>query len=191
LNNPLVIKAMSTNVASYVVCNEFKKALRECLVLETQPELLTPGKCLSSTPPFPFSHILVDSPKTVFNFVACDNKFEELFAKFLHQAADVAAYAKLPQQFGFYIHYTDSRMNLRHYYPDFVVKLYNGEHWLIETKGMESVEVQAKDAAANHWCTSATALTGTSWNYLKVLQTDFESLHPEAFGELRIALSQT
>ena len=119
--------------------------------------------------------------------MACANKFEERFAKFLHQADDVAAFAKLPQQFGFYIHYTDPRMNLRHYYPDFVVKLRHGEHWLIETKGMESVEVQLKDEAARRWCESATILTGTPWNYFKVLQEDFEALHPAAFEDLRIA----
>jgi type III restriction enzyme len=187
LHQPLVIKAMSTDLTGYVVCHEFKKALQQCVVMETQPQLETPARWLSSTPPFAFSQQLVESPKTVFNFVACDNKFEEAFAKFLHHAADVAAFAKLPQQFGFYIHYTDSRMNLRHYYPDFVVKLTNGEHWLLETKGMESVEVQLKDAAANHWCASATDLTGTRWNYLKVLQPDFEALHPETFEELRIA----
>ncbi len=44
----------------------------------------------------------------------------------------------------------DTRANVRHYYPDFFVKLHNGDHWLIETKGLESVEIRLKDIAATH-----------------------------------------
>lgn len=188
LSAPLTIKAMSTKLAEYVVCKEFEKALREHLIHETTPELLTAGRQLSSTPPFPCSRALAESPKTVFNFVACDNNFEQRFAEFLHQADDVAAFAKLPEHFGFYIHYTDTRSHIRHYYPDFVVKLQHGDHWLLETKGLESVEVQMKDAAARQWCESATALTETPWTYLKIPQTEFERLRPDTFEELRLAL---
>ncbi|MFQ5677335.1 MAG: hypothetical protein ACE5G1_15715, partial [bacterium] len=129
------------------------------------------------------------SPKTVFNYVACDNKFEESFAQFLHNAEDVEAFAKIPQQFGFSIQYTDTRANIRHYYPDFVVKLKNAGHWLVETKGQEDVTVRLKDQAAHNWCDNATALTDESWQYLKVGQKDFETLHPGDFAELTLALA--
>ncbi len=51
---PRTIKAMSTNVASYVVCKEFEKALKDVIVEEVTPELTTPARMLSTTPPFPF-----------------------------------------------------------------------------------------------------------------------------------------
>ena len=35
-------------------------------------------------------------------------------------------------------------MNLRSYYPDFVALDSAGQHWLIETKGMESAEVSSE-----------------------------------------------
>ncbi|MDZ7358069.1 MAG: hypothetical protein ONB33_10715, partial [candidate division KSB1 bacterium] len=152
------------------------------------PELLSQSRLLSTTPPFPFSKQLLESRKTVFNFVACDNEFERSFAKFLDGAEDVAAFAKLPEQFGFCIQYTDTRANIRNYYPDFVVKSQENKFWIIETKGREDVDVILKDQAAQLWCEKATSLTDSEWRYLKVPQQEFEKLHPETFEELCIAL---
>lgn len=188
LNDKTVIHAMSSNIASYIVIKEFEKLLREKIVEEKIPELLTEEKNLSKTPAFPFSKLLFESSKCVFNYVACDNEFERKFAKFLHLANDVEAFAKLPEQFGFSIQYTDKLANLRHYYPDFVLRLKDNSHWLVETKGREDVEVALKDRAAELWCENATTLTKTNWQYLKVPQKEFEGLHPSDFEELVVAL---
>lgn len=131
---------------------------------------------LSACPPFPWSRQVWEGVKTVFNLVPCDNAFERDFAKFLDNAPDVTAYAKLPQPFGFSIEYTDRVMNLRSYYPDFVAVDDKGTHWLLETKGAETGDVAHKDAAASQWSENATALTGKSWKYLKVPQKAFELL---------------
>lgn len=191
LNDKTVIHAMSSNIASYIVIKEFEKLLREKIVEEKIPELLTEGKNLSKTPAFPFSKLLFESSKCVFNYVACDNEFERKFAKFLHSSNDVEAFAKLPEQFGFSIQYTDKLANLRHYYPDFVLRLKDNSHWLVETKGREDVEVALKDRAAELWCENATNLTKTNWQYLKVPQKEFEGLHPTDFEELNISLFNT
>jgi len=185
-----VIQAMSTNLASYIITQAFEKVLRQQIIEEIQPTLLSEAKQLSTTPPFPFSRLLLESDKTVFNYVACDNEFERDFAKFLNRAEDIIAFAKLPEQFGFSIQYTDSRTNLRHYYPDFVVKRQDGQHWLIETKGREDIEVKLKDEAATYWCKNATHLCQVTWDYLKVPQNEFEKLQPSDFEELRIALQR-
>ena len=66
------------------------------------------------------------SRKTIVNLAACDNDFEERFARFLQNAADVTAFAKLPLQFGFAIEYTDSAASLRYDEPDFVAVLNDG-----------------------------------------------------------------
>lgn len=185
-----VIQAMSTNLASYIVTQAFEKVLRQQIIEEIQPTLLSEAKKLSTTPPFPFSRLLLESDKTVFNYVACDNEFERDFAQFLNRAEDIIAFAKLPEQFGFSIQYTDSRTNIRHYYPDFAAKLQGGQYWLIETKGREDIEVKLKDEAASYWCENATALCGVTWNYLKIPQNEFEVLQPDNFEELCIGLYQ-
>ena len=103
-----------------------------------------------------------------------------------HKWTDVAAFAKLPDQFGFAIAYTDAAANLRLYYPDFVARLEKGEHWLLETKGQENVDVARKDLGAALWGENATALTDTTWRYLKVPQKAFNQLRPADFADLAV-----
>jgi type III restriction enzyme len=181
-----VIKAMSSKLAAYVVVQEFVKRLRTLVVEEKQPELLQTARFLSETPPFPTSRKLLESNKTVFNLVACDNDFELAFAQFLDNSIDVVSFSKLPEQFGFCIQYTDTLANVRNYYPDFVARTIGNEYWLIETKGREDVDVKMKDNAAKNWCEVASELTGASWNYVKVLQKEFEKLQPDEFSDLQV-----
>jgi type III restriction enzyme len=122
--------------------------------------------------------------------VPCDNDFELQFSEFLQSAKDVKKFSKLPRRFGFSIEYTDSSANLRYYEPDFVALLENGDYYLIETKGLEDVDVQHKDRAAKIWCEYASSLTTMSWNYLKIPQQDFQKLEPNEFQDL-LALDGT
>lgn len=156
----------------------------ELTIAEQTPQLLEPARMLSTCQPFPWSRPLWEGRHTVFNLVPCDNEFERDFAKFLDNAQDVKAFAKLPQAFGFAIEYVDTAMNLKSYYPDFVALDELGARWLLETKGQETSEVARKDAAAAQWCESATALAGTTWKYLKVTQKEFEALRPSRLAEL-------
>ena len=184
LSDPVVIKAISGNIASYVVIKEFEKVLREMVIEQKEPQLISANRFLSSTPAFPTSKKVLEAKKTVFNYTPCDNDYELAFAKFLDKANDVKAFAKLPEQFGFCIQYTDTLANIRNYFPDFIAVNTDGTHWIIETKGREDIEVKLKDNAAINWCKTATKLTKTEWNYLKVLQKDFEDLRPDDFAEL-------
>lgn len=114
------------------------------------------------------------------------DQFECGFAKALKNASAVAAFAKLPEQFGFAIEYTDAVGNLRYYEPDFVVRLADSTHYLAETKGREDVDVAHKDRAAQIWCENATLLTGTDWRYLKVPEREFKKLQPDVFSDLLV-----
>jgi type III restriction enzyme len=188
LDDPAVVKAMSTNLASYVVTKEFERVLRDIVVEEKSPTLIAPKRLLSSTPPFPYSKKILEAKKTVFNYVTCDNELEYAFAKFLDGAEDVEAFAKVPEQFGFSIEYPDTLSNIRNYYPDYLARTSDGTHWIVETKGREDIEVRLKDQAAQRWCDNASVLTDTAWRYLKVPQKEFEQLHPSRFDELSLAL---
>jgi type III restriction enzyme len=189
LEDPLVVRAMSRNFVSYVVTREFERVLRDLVLEDKTPELLSPKRLLSATPPFPYSRKVFEARKSIFNYVACDNELEYSFAKFLEAAEDVKAFAKLPEQFGFAVEYPDSRGNIRNYYPDFVARATDETHWIIETKGREDIEVVRKDEAAERWCENATLLTQTKWRYMKVPQKEFEELRPSTFLELHDALA--
>jgi type III restriction enzyme len=184
LDDEAVISAMSTNVAHFVCVQTFKKALLGLTIEEQEPALLEPLRMLSSMEPFPWSRSVWEGQKCILNLVPCDNAFERAFAKFLDGAADVVAYSKLPQPFGFAIEYADPNMNLRSYYPDFVARDDAGTNWLIETKGQETAEVQTKDLAATRWCEDASELTSTPWRYLKVAQKHFEQFQAETLADL-------
>ena len=98
----------------------------------------------------------------------------------------MARFAKLPEQFGFAIEYTDNAGNFRHYEPDFVVLTNDGTHHIVETKGLEDVNVANKDRAAKLWCENTTRLTGKPWDYVKVLQTEYKNLQATQFADLLV-----
>jgi len=187
LNDEKVIRAMGTNIASYIVIKEFEKKLKNILIEEKTPTILAPERSLLDTNPFPFSKKIFEAKKTIFNYCACDNEFELKFAKFLDNCNDILAFSKIPLNFGFCINYVDNSSNLRHYYPDFTAKDTHNNYWLIETKGLEDINVKHKDHAANLWCENVTKLTKMKWMYLKVLQTQYEKLQPTNFEELKAA----
>ncbi len=184
LNDLVIVKAMSTAVAHYVCVDVFKKALQGMTIEEQTPQLLEPARMLSTCQPFPWSRPVWEGQKCVFNLVPCDNDFEREFAKFLDNATDVRAFSKLPRAFGFAIEYTDAAMNLRNYEPDFVAVDSAGTHWLLESKGQETIDVLRKDAAAARWCENAMRLTGTEWKYVKVPQKEFQTLQPSRLADL-------
>ncbi|MEK6321407.1 MAG: DEAD/DEAH box helicase family protein [Acidobacteriota bacterium] len=190
LDAPGMIKAISSNVALYVTVKAFTAELRKIVIEELEPELLHPGRMLSETPPFPWSRPRFAASKCVFNLVPCGNEFEKEFARFLEKADDIERFAKLPQQFGFTIEYTDAVGNLRYYEPDFVAVTSDGSHQLVETKGLEDVNVRNKNLAARLWCENASTLTGTPWSYLIVRQIDYQSLQPTVFSDLDALSSQ-
>ena len=159
--------------------------MRALVIEELTPQLTHEGRKLSETTPFPYSRpTLANAGRCVFNLVPCDNEFERKFAKFLQDARDLQAFSKLPSQFGFAIEYTDNATNLRYYEPDFVAVQEDGTHWLIETKGQVNVDVAHKNQAATLWCENATLLTGTSWQYIIVHQSEFEQLQPDLYSDL-------
>ena len=138
----------------------------------------------SSIEPFPWTRPVYEANKTPWNLAPCGNGFEQEFAKFLDMADDVRAFGKLHEQFPFSIAYVDGHTSLRYYHPDFVVIGTDGVHWIIETKGAETEEVQFKDRAAAQWCEHATALTETIWRYRKVPQSRFKTLQADSLADL-------
>ncbi len=113
--------------------------------------------------------------------------YEKRFMQYLDdQKKHVLAYAKVLPRMPLRIPYYDKEGYLRHYIPDFVIKSHNC-HYLMETKGTgwdDQITVTAKDAAARHWCQKVSELTGHPWQFVKLLQTDFERFRTLPFAEL-------
>lgn len=190
LKDMVIVRAIATSVAQYVTVKTFATALRGLVVEELSPTLLEEARLLSTTEPFPFSRPTIKAHKTIFNLVAADNELEREFAKFLNDAPDVRAFAKLPQRFGFSIEYTDSATNLRYYEPDFVAVDTDGHNHLLETKGREDIDVAFKDRAAIIWCENATLLTGIPWHYAKIPQVEFGKLQASDLADVVMAFGK-
>ena len=116
------------------------------------------------------------------------NDFEVDLAKFFDRAEDVVAFSKIVPKIGFFIEYRDSDGNLRLYYPDFVVLMDNNEHFIIEAKGREDVDVEHKDKRIKLWCEDATKLTKSHWYFERIDQEDFEKYRFRSIKELILTL---
>lgn len=98
------------------------------------------------------------------NLCVYDSTFEKEDAFVLNRHEKVQAWVK-NERLGFEIYYYMGGMT-RKYLPDYIVRLTDGRHLIIETKGMTTEEVRAKKSAADEWCRAVTAHGGFGdWSY--------------------------
>ena len=172
LDDPRVLYELSLPEVQQKLTKLFVETFRDRTFVEEKPQEIDLIK-ISDTKPFVWSKLVYPSNKCVFNYVPCENNFEEDFAKFLDRADDVVAFTKIVPKIGFYVEYKDSNKNLHLYYPDFVIVRDNGEHLIIETKGREDVDVVHKDKRIRLWCEDVTKITSSRWSYRRVDQKEF------------------
>ncbi len=122
--------------------------------------------------PFIWPKMTIPADKCIFNLCPCDNNLEVEFADFLEKASDVVSFVK-NEGIGFFIEYIDYEGFLRNYKPDFIVVLDDETHYLIETKGLEDVNVTLKANRAEEWCQDATRLTGIQWKFYMIKEDLF------------------
>lgn len=116
---------------------------------------------------------LREMPRTLFNLVPCNRGFEVAMARFLNRAPDVAAFAKNAGPQSLRVDYSMRAGQIAFYTPDFLVRLADGSHLLIETKGRVDRDVPLKARAAAAWCKAASK-PRAKWVYLYVPQENFE-----------------
>ena len=100
----------------------------------------------------------IQSAKSVFTKIVCDNQFEFDFAALLENDPFVLAYAKNDRTIGFAVEYLDRRGRIARYFPDFLVHCGTEENrvlYVVETKGNEDLDVPLKRARLRQWCQEA------------------------------------
>jgi len=100
----------------------------------------------------------VQSNKTLFNRVVGDSHLELRFAAFLDRATDVQAFAKNSRNAHFFIEYVTATGEISNYYPDFLVRLDDSQIFVVETKGLEDLDVAPKWDRLVTWCLDASRL---------------------------------
>ncbi len=148
------------------------------LQVVTEPYVLAGSRPVSALEPFHTSEPVYAAQKTAFTQLPHTRSFEREFMVYLDKQREVKAYTKVLSRMPLMIPYHDPEGYLRHYRPDFVVRMDDG-FWLIETKGSgwdKMDTVGPKVEAAEEWCDRVTEFTGTPWRYAKIVDADFEKL---------------
>lgn len=139
---------------------------------------------LSDTKPFSWRRNLppLVAKRTIFNFVATYNPFERQFAEFLDRVADVQRFASLgtteqgESGSQFRVDYLKPSGAVGFYHPDWVVvqkQKVGVVNWIIETKGRVWEGTAAKDDAMKDWCKRISDATGSTWQYVRINQSEF------------------
>ncbi|MEM7538127.1 MAG: DEAD/DEAH box helicase family protein [Chloroflexota bacterium] len=128
--------------------------------------------------------------KSLFNRIIGDSHFELAFADFLEGCRDVVAYAKNYLAIHFKLDYINVDGDISNYYPDFIVKLTNGDIVIVETKGVEDLDVPHKLARLRQWCTDVNSVqTEAIYDFVFVDDDGFDTYRPKSFGDLRQAFT--
>jgi len=123
--------------------------------------------------------------KSVFNKIIGDSGFELEFAGFLENCGDIISYAKNYFAINLKIDYQDHQGDIRNYYPDFIVKKSEKELFIVETKGLEDVDVEPKIARLDRWCKDLNGIQSVIiYRWLLIREEEFKKYTPKTFDEM-------
>lgn len=88
--------------------------------------------------------------KSHINFTVVDSDWEFLEARNIDNQTAIESFVK-NDHFGFAILYNHEGI-IRKYYPDFVIKLKNGQYLILETKGQDTDQDKTKRSFLADWC---------------------------------------
>ena len=131
----------------------FKKAINNLTVQEKGDAEIRDNIKVIRTRPFVVKDQGYLIPKkSVFNRIIGDSHFELVFSHFLEDCEDVISFAKNYLAVHFKIDYVNADGDISNYYPDFFVKLSNKSICIVETKGLEDLDVPLKMTRLSQWC---------------------------------------
>lgn len=184
LDDPRALHSLAQPATQVLVVGAMRSAV-DGATLQTTDGLAASdlkAKLLSSTRPFLWSGEIAEAAKSVFARQPCDSGLEVQFVGFLDRCTDVAAFAKLAPAMRVSMEYRGEHGGLAFYFPDFAVRDADGDHYLVETKGLVDVAVAAKDQRGAQWCLDATMTSGVRWSYLRVDEDLFSRHAPSMNG---------
>ena len=129
--------------------------------------------------------------KSVFNKIIGDSHLELMFAKFLDECEDVVSYVKNYFAVNFRLDYVNASGDISNYYPDFIVKKSNKEIFIVETKGLEDLDVPLKMERLKQWCADINkAQSAVRYDYVFVDEESFNKYQPKSFAALLSAFRE-
>ena len=182
------LRNLSELQANKTLVETFKKQINDLTVQDKGDAEIRDYIKLRKTRPFVAKEQEYIIPKkSVFSKMIGDSHLELEFASFLEKCDDVISYAKNYFAVGFKIDYVNADGNISNYYPDFMVRKSGTEVFIIETKGLEDLDVPLKMERLKQWCIDINkAQTNIKYDYVFVDEESFREYQPKSFRELEI-----
>ena len=186
LENPNTLRNLSELAATKTLIETFKKAINALTVRDRGDAEIHDTIKLRQTRPFVVRDQGYLIPKkSVFNRVIGDSQLELQFANFLEGCPDVVSYAKNYFAVHFNLDYVNADGNISNYYPDFLVKLADAHTVVVETKGLEDMDVPLKMQRLHQWCEDVNRVqSDVKYDFVFVDQEGFEKYKPKSFRQL-------
>ena len=186
LEDTNTLRNLSELTATKTILETFKKAINDLTVQDKGDAEIRDYIKLRQTRPFVVKDQSYIIPKkSVFNRIVGDSHLELLFARFLDDAIDVASYAKNFYAVNFKIDYINANGDISNYIPDFIVKSDSGDVYIVETKGLESLDDPLKIARLSQWCDDVNGLqTKVKYDFVYVDEASFHKYSPTSLHEL-------
>jgi len=180
------LRNLSELAATKTLVETFKKAINALTVKEKGDAEIRDSIKLRQTRPFVAKDQGYLIPKkSVFNRIIGDSHLELLFARFLEDCEDVVSYAKNYMAVHFKLDYVNADGDISNYYPDFMVKLTDKRIFIVETKGVEDLDVPLKMERLRQWCVDINHIQiAIKYDFVYVDQESFEKFRPSSFKQL-------
>lgn len=186
LDDRNTLRNLSELAATKTIIETFKREINELTVQDKGEAEIRDTIKLRKARPFRANDQSYMIPKkSVFNRIIGDSHFELEFANFLDECEDVVSYAKNYFAVHFKLDYVNADGEIRDYYPDFLVKLSNDHVAVVETKGLEDLDVPRKMERLRQWCNDVNqAQSDVKYDFVYVDQESFNGYSPSSFQQL-------
>ncbi len=186
LEDPNTLRNLSELAATKTLIETFKKAINALTVRDKGDAEIRDTIKLRQTRPFVAKDQGYLVPKkSVFNRIIGDRHFELVFASFLEGCDDVVSFAKNYLAVHFKLDYVNADGDISNYYPDFLVKLARNRIFIVETKGLEDLDVPLKMQRLRQWCEDINRVQAdVKYDFVYVDQESFEQYRPTSFKQL-------
>lgn len=185
LSDRNILRNLQEVEARRTIVEVFKKAINSLTVVDSGEAAIARMIQIKNTRPFVVTPQEVYQPKkSVFNKLIGDSHLELEFSSFLDKCDDVQAFTKNFMAVGFKIDYQNSKGEISNYIPDFVVRTNDGDVWVVETKGLQDLDVEPKRKRLQQWVEDVNKLQKVRYHELFVDEGDFKKYKATTFDEL-------
>ena len=186
LESPNTLRNLSEPAATKTVLDTLKTAINALTIQKRGDALIRDTIKLRETRPFVAKDQGYIVPKkSVFNRIIGDSPLELEFAGFLENCPDIISYVKNYMAVQFKLDYVNAKGEISNYFPDFIVKVLPGKFFVVETKGLEDLDVPPKMQRLKQWCEDVNAgQNRVHYDFVFVEEDDFRNYKPKTFEAL-------